>query len=188
MTTETTITAVPENVPEERGEAEKADRLETLLIAKLEEQSLSGKESLVREGRLEMLLQKLEGQSALQTVLAKKRLLYARLSAAFLAVTAVTVLWMVGRVIPEVESTLDTVDSALQSAEVVIRQLDESDIPAILENLDNALTECRQSMDEASVALQKVSSIDFGSLNKAIHDLQGVLENPLGSLVSGWRK
>lgn len=140
-----------------------------------------------QEDRLETLLRRLEEQSALQTALAKKRLLYARLSAAFLAVTAIAVVWMIGSVIPQVEGTLSTADSALQNAEIVLQQLDKADIPAVLDNLDDTLTEGRESIEEASQALQQVSRIDFEGLNKAIYDLQAMLENPLGSII-GWRR
>ena len=57
-----------------------------------------------------------------------------------------------------------------------------ADIPAILDNLDQTLTESRASLAEASEAVQAVSSIDFASLNTAILDLKRLLENPLGSL------
>lgn len=139
------------------------------------------------EARLEAALRRLEEQSALQTTLAKKRLLYARLSAAFLAVTAIAVVWMVGQVIPQVERTLSIADTTMQDVDLVMQQLAAADIPGILENLDQTLSEGRESIADASDALQQVSSIDFASLNKAIQDLQGVLENPLGSLV-GWRR
>jgi len=139
------------------------------------------------EARLEALLRRLEEQSALQTALAKKRLFYARLGALFLAAAAIALVWMAGRLIPQVEVTLDSANDALQNVDTVVRQLEEADIPAILENLDQTLLEGRESIAEASDALRQVSSIDFASLNKAIQDLQGVLENPLGSLV-GWRR
>lgn len=139
------------------------------------------------ESRLETTLRRLEEQSALQTALAKKRLLYARLSAAFLAVTAIAVVWMVGQVIPQVERTLNTANSTMQDVDLVMQQLAFADIPGVLENLNQTLTEGRESIADASDALQQVSSIDFAGLNKAIQDLQGVLENPLGSLV-GWKK
>lgn len=137
------------------------------------------------EARLEAALRRLEEQSALQTALAKKRLLYARLSAAFLAVTAIAVVWMVGQVIPQVERTLNIANTTMQDVDLVMEQLAFADIPGVLENLDQTLSEGRESIADASDALQQVSSIDFASLNKAIQDLQGVLENPLGSLV-GW--
>ena len=142
---------------------------------------------LAGEARLETALRRLEEQSALQTVLAKKRLFYARLSAAFLAVTAIAVVWMVGQVIPQMERTLGTANTTMADVDLVMQQLAMADIPGIIENLDQTLSEGRESIAEASDALQQVSSIDFAGLNKAIQELQGVLENPLGSLI-GWKK
>jgi len=140
------------------------------------------------EDRLEAMLKRLEEQSALQTAIAKKRLFYSRLSAAFLGAAALAMIWLAGRVIPQVELTLSNANSALQTVEVVAQQLNAADIPAILENLDQTLVEGRESINEASEALQRVSDIDFAGLNRAISDLQQVLENPLGSLVGGLRR
>lgn len=140
------------------------------------------------EDRLEAALKRLEEQSVLQTALAKKRLFYARLSAAFLALAAFALVWMAGRVLPQVERTLGSANSALQSVDLVAQQLAGADIPAILDNLDQTLSEGRESIAEASDALQQVSEIDFDGLNQAILDLQKVLENPLGSLMGGFRR
>ena len=140
------------------------------------------------ESRLEAALARLEEQLSLQTALAKKRLFYARLSAAFLALAAFALVWMGGQILPQVENTLHYADSALRSVDSVARQLASADIPAILDNLDQTLLEGRESINEASDALQQVSEIDFAGLNRAILDLQKVLENPLGSLVGGLRR
>lgn len=140
------------------------------------------------EIRLEATLRRLEEQSALQTAIAKKRLFYSRLGAAFLAAAAFALVWMAGRVIPQVERTLSAANSALATVDIIGQQLAYSDIPGILENLDQTLLEGRESINEASEALQQVSEIDFAGLNQAILDLQEVLENPLGSLVGGLRR
>ena len=88
---------------------------ETMAVQAAPETSLEAQNQskgiLAGEARLETALRRLEEQSALQTVLAKKRLFYARLSAAFLAVTAIAVVWMVGQVIPQVERTLGTANT-----------------------------------------------------------------------------
>ena len=96
--------------------------------------------------------------------------------------------WMAGRVVPQVERTLDSANSALASVDSIGQQLAAADIPGILENLDQTLMEGRESIKEASEALRQVSEVDFASLNQAILDLQKVLENPLGSIIGGFRK
>ena len=128
------------------------------------------------------LLQKLGREAEAQTAMAKKQLNLARLSAAFLGVMAAAVVLFVGVALPRVNATLANADSTLQGLEAVTKQLEEADLAAILGNLDQTLTDGRESLADASEAMQRVSSIDFESLNKAITDLQRVLDNPLGSL------
>lgn len=140
------------------------------------------------EHRLEAVLKRLEEQADFQTAIAKKRLFYSRLSAAFLAAAALALVWMAGRVVPQVERTLDSANSALASVDSIGQQLAAADIPGILENLDQTLMEGRESIKEASEALRQVSEVDFASLNEAILDLQKVMENPLGSIIGGFRK
>ena len=119
--------------------------------------------------RVETLLRRLEEQSVLQT----------RLST---AVFAVALMLLAGRVIPAVERTLTNANTTLLEVTTLAQQLEGADIPAILDNLDQTLTESRASLAEASEAVQAVSSIDFESLNQAILDLKRLVENPLGSL------
>ena len=119
--------------------------------------------------RVETLLRRLEEQSVLQTKLAKKRLFWARLST---AVLAVALMLLAGRVIPAVERTLTNAKTTLLEVTTLAQQLEGADIPAILDNLDQTLTESRASLAEASEAVQAVSSIDFESLNQAILDLK----------------
>ena len=124
--------------------------------------------------RVETLLRRLEEQSVLQTKLAKNRL--------STAVFAVALMLLAGRVIPAVERTLTNANTTLLEVTTLAQQLEGADIPAILDNLDQTLTESRASLAEASEAVQAVSSIDFESLNQAILDLKRLVENPLGSL------
>lgn len=133
-------------------------------------------------GRIEALLRRLEEQSSLQTKLAKKRLFWGRLSCACLGVMAAAVVLTAGTLTPRVEVTLSQANQALGDINILAQQLEMADIPAILDNLDQTLTESRASLAEASEAVQAVSSIDFASLNTAILDLKRLLENPLGSL------
>lgn len=138
--------------------------------------------------RLEAALARLEEQANLQTAIARKRLFYTRLGAAFVGAAAIALVWMAGQVLPQVERTLNSANTALATVDIVAQQLANSDLPGILENLDQTLLEGRESINEASDALQQVSEIDFEGLNRAILDLQKVLENPLRSLVGGFRK
>ncbi len=127
---------------------------ETMAVQAAPETSLEAQNQskgiLAGGARLETALRRLEEQSALQAVLAKKRLFYARLSAAFLAVTAIAVVWMVGQVIPQMERTLGTANTTMADVDLVMQQLAMADIPGILENLDQTLSEGRESIAEAS--------------------------------------
>ena len=80
--------------------------------------------------------------------------------------------------------TLANADSVLQSMAEVTRQLEEADLTGILDNLDRTLNEGQQSLQDASKALEKVSQIDFDSLNQAIRDLRQLLDNPLKAIFS----
>ena len=97
---------------------------------------------------------------------------------------AAAVVLFVGAALPKVNSTLANADSVLQSMAEVTRQLEEADLTGILDNLDRTLNEGQQSLQDASKALEKVSQIDFDSLNQAIRDLRQLLENPLGAIFS----
>ena len=130
------------------------------------------------------LLRSLAEQSAIQTVMARKQLNLTRLSTIFVGVMAAAVVLFVGAALPKVNSTLANADSVLQSMAEVTRQLEEADLTGILDNLDRTLNEGQQSLQDASKALEKVSQIDFDSLNQAIRDLRQLLENPLGAIFS----
>ena len=130
------------------------------------------------------LLRSLAEQFAIQTVMARKQLNLTRLSTIFVGVMAAAVVLFVGAALPKVNSTLANADSVLQSMAEVTRQLEEADLTGILDNLDRTLNEGQQSLQDASKALEKVSQIDFDSLNQAIRDLRQLLENPLGAIFS----
>ena len=131
---------------------------------------------------LEGTLRRLEEQSALQTQLAAKRLFWVRLGSVFLGVTMAVVLMAAATLIPRAQASLDTADAVMESLAQLSGQLQEADLPAILENLDQTLTQSRSSLTDVSEAVRSISAIDFASLNNAILDLQKVLRNPLGSL------
>lgn len=131
---------------------------------------------------LEKNLRRLEEQSALQTALAKKRLFWVRLGSVFLGVTMLIVLVTVTTLMPQLEAALDTAGGVMENLTQLSAQLQEADLPAILENLDKTLTQSRSSLVDVSEAVRSISSIDFAGLNDAILDLQRVLRNPLGSL------
>ena len=130
----------------------------------------------------EELLRKLEEQSALRTAMARKQLQLTRLSTLFVGVMAAAVVLFVGLCLPRVNATLGYADGALQNLQAVTQQLQEADLAAILRNLDQTLTEGRVSLQDASEAMRNISAVDFEGLNKAITDLQKVLNNPIGSI------
>lgn len=137
--------------------------------------------------QVEILLRRLEEQSAVQTVMAKKRLFWARFSAGLLGVTAAAVLLTVGRtwqMVPQAELALDRANTALSGITAVTEQLRSADIPALLENADQTLNETRESLSEVSDAVQDLTSIDIAGLNRAIQDLQKLAKNPLSALFS----
>lgn len=133
----------------------------------------------------EETLRRLEEQSALRTELTKKLLFWTRLGALFLGVTMMIALLAAVRLtqlVPQVEEALDTAGVVMENLTQLSRQLQDADIPAILENLDRTLTQSRSSLTDVSEAVQAISAIDFAGLGQAIQDLQRVLRNPIGSL------
>jgi hypothetical protein len=130
----------------------------------------------------EELLQKLAEESAVQTVMARKQLNLTRLSTIFVGIMTAAVVLFVGAVLPKVNTTLANADQVLQSLGEVAVQLEEADLQGILANLNRTLAEGQESLRDASEALEKVSQIDFDSLNQAINDLSNLLNNPLGAL------
>lgn len=131
---------------------------------------------------IEKTLRRLEEQSVLQTELAQKRLFWGRLGSIFLGVTMAVVFFTAATLTPKVNTTLENADLVMEQLTQLSGQLQEADIPAILENLNKTLTQSRASLADVSKAVDSLSSIDFAGLNGAILDLQKVLRNPLGSL------
>ena len=97
---------------------------------------------------------------------------------------AAAVVLFVGVALPKVNGTLESADGVLRSMAEVTRQLEEADLAGILDNLNRTLNEGQQSLADASAALEKVSQIDFDSLNQAIRDLRQLLDNPLKAIFS----
>lgn len=131
---------------------------------------------------MEKTLRRLEEQSALQTELAQKRLFWGRLGCVFLGVTMAVVFFTAVTLSPRIEATLDNADLVMEHLTQLSQQLQEADLPDILENLNKTLTQSRASLGDVSEAVRSISAIDFAGLNDAILDLQRVLRNPIGSL------
>lgn len=172
--TETESTALMEK---ETAEDPGAPAAETLAITPVPEPEVGPDPTF-----LEKTLRRLEEQSVLQTALAKKRLFWVRLGSLFLGVTMAVVLLTASTLTPQIETALDTANGVMENLTRLSAQLEEADIPAILENLDRTLTQSRSSLTDVSEAVRSISAIDFAGLNQAILDLQRVLRNPLGSL------
>lgn len=131
---------------------------------------------------MEKTLRRLEEQSVIQTELAQKRLFWGRLTAVFIGITMAVVALATARLMPRIQTTLDNADLVMEQLTRLSQQLEEADIPSILENLDKTLTQSRASLEDVSEAVRSISAIDFAGLNQAILDLQRVLRNPIGSL------
>lgn len=124
-------------------------------------------------------------QSDLRTELMKKQLFWTRLGSIFLGVTMMVALLAAARLmrlVPQAEAALETAGVVMENIDQLSRQLQDADIPAILENLDRTLTQSRSSLTDVSEAVRAISAIDFAGLGEAIQDLQNVLKNPIGSL------
>lgn len=124
-----------------------------------------------------MISLKEESPSRLET-LAEKQLMWTRLGALSLAGTFAVVLITVLAAAPRIGAVLGRAEQAADSLEQVSRQLEQADIPGLLEEVDGLVS---QSTDTAEAAMEKIEELDVASLNKAIVDLKNLIE-PLARL------
>lgn len=110
--------------------------------------------------------------------LAERQLMWTRLGALALAGTFAVVLITVLAAAPRIGSVLGRAEQAASSLEQVSRQLEQADIPGLLEEVDGLVS---QSTDTAEAAMGKIEELDVASLNKAIEDLKNLID-PLARL------
>lgn len=120
---------------------------------------------------LEALAMRLEQSNHQQLEVLKKQLRMTRMTALFLAVMVAIILLLTAILAPKAALVLGNLDQ-------VSEQLAQTDWVSFTQNLDELVRATQQSVTSAS---EKMESIDWEALNKAIQDLQRIVE-PLAGL------
>lgn len=89
------------------------------------------------------------------------------------AISCVAICLMIYRLLPQVNSLMGQLETVLSNLEQTSRQLAALDLEAMVSNVD-ALTVYAQ--DSLRQTMDKLNTIDFETLNKAIEDLAKVIQ------------
>ena len=121
-------------------------------------------------------------ESAELLKIAKKQLLYARISACFVGVLTLAIVISLLAVVPKANRLLANANSLLGEANERLEILDETilSVKTMSDSITSVGDQLDTFIDENSTALQgvvkKMESIDFEGLNKSIKDLGDVIE------------
>ncbi|WP_101908667.1 hypothetical protein [Marasmitruncus massiliensis] len=128
------------------------------------------------------LLRRIEENTAEQKRSARKQLLWVQFCAVMAAVLTLATFAAGAVLLPRIYATLTRADSVLQNLETVTDDLADGDL---FKNMDLFMAEggsaVTETLEEAKSALEALKSVDIAGLNKAIQDLQAVVE-PLARL------
>lgn len=128
------------------------------------------------------LLRKIEENTAKQTRCARKQLLWVQFCAVLVAVLTLSAFAAGAVLLPRIYATLARADSVLQNLDTVTGEMADGDL---FKNMELFMAEggsaVTKTLEEAKDALTALKSVDIAGLNKAIQDLQAVVE-PLARL------
>ena len=111
----------------------------------------------------------------------KKQLLIARIRLLLTLVLAAAVILFALSWTPKLEATLEKTDRLLTDVEQITRQIEESDIPALMESMDVLAEEGGLSLQSIREAAETLSNLNMEKLNQAVSDLQKAI-SPLARL------
>ena len=89
----------------------------------------------------------------------------------------------VTQLLPQIHTVVTQMQTVLGNLEVVTEELAAVDMANMVTNVDALVTEGQQSLQ---LTMEKLNSVDFETLNKAIEDLAAVIE-PLSKLSNLFR-
>lgn len=75
--------------------------------------------------------------------------------------------------VPRASHTLQQADEVLTDLAQVTEELEQADLPGLVDHMDTLILESGEGVQEA---LEKVNSMDIDTLNDAIRDLQAIVE------------
>ena len=117
--------------------------------------------------------------------IAKKQLLWQRISTSCIALLLVVVITTVSKLIPQVETTLGNYNDVAVKVQESLKEVDEmtDEMVKASENLNKLVDE---NADELTAAVKSISEIDFEGLNQAITDLKNAV-GPLANVLKVFR-
>lgn len=122
------------------------------------------------------LLQKIEKSNRHQVKLTRFVCFFALAA----ALGCLCTLWLVFNVLPQISNVISQMQTVLNNLEAATAQLSVVDFSGMIGDVDSLVTTAQQSLDQT---MNKLNTIDFQTLNKAIEDLAKVVE-PMSKLMN----
>ena len=123
------------------------------------------------------LLRKIEKNSRMQTYSGYARTVLVLVCAVCIVVLTVSVMQLmpqINAILGQAQDAVHQVGTVLDYLEQTSYQLSQVDLQGMVSNVDGLVTTGQQSME---ATMEKLNSIDFEALNKAIKDLAAVTES-----------
>ena len=89
------------------------------------------------------------------------------------AVSCVTLCVMVCRLLPQVNDLLGQMETVMTDLEQTVRRLSALDLESMVANANSLAVVAQESLQQT---MEKLNTVDFETLNKAIEDLSKVIE------------
>ena len=89
------------------------------------------------------------------------------------AVSCVTLCVMVCRMLPQVNDLLGQMETVMTDLEQTVRRLSALDLESMVANANSLAVVAQESLQQT---MEKMNTVDFETLNKAIEDLSKVIE------------
>lgn len=89
------------------------------------------------------------------------------------AVSCVTLCVMVCRLLPQVNDLLGQMETVMTDLEQTVRRLSALDLESMVANANSLAVVAQESLQQT---MEKMNTVDFETLNKAIEDLSKVIE------------
>ena len=129
------------------------------------------------------LLQKIEKTNRQQVKLTRLVCLFALVAALCCGCTVAlvyNVLPQITNVVPQINSVVSQMQIVLGNLETATAQLSVMDFTGMVNNVEALVTTAQESLEET---MNKLNTVDFQTLNKAIDDLAKVVE-PMSKLMN----
>lgn len=99
------------------------------------------------------------------------------------AASCIAICFTLGQLIPQVNQVIGQMQTVLHNLEETSDQLLQLDLEIMVANVDSLAVYAQQSLQQT---MDKLNTLDFETLNKAIEDLAKVIE-PLANFVDKFR-